>query len=40
MHDREAGEGGFIGCNSREDCDVEFAVDSVARIDCAAYGLT
>jgi len=40
MHDREPGEGGLIGCTSREDCDVDFVVDSVAQTDCSAYGLT
>lgn len=38
MIEQSAGEGASIGCNSRDDCDIEFTVNSVASIDCAPPG--
>lgn len=38
MFERAAGEGGSISCDSPDDCDVEFSVDSVAVTDCELPG--
>lgn len=32
-----AGEGGSIGCTTRDDCDIEFDVNSVSRHSCESY---
>lgn len=37
MLEQPAGKGGAIGCTTRDDCDVEFVVNSVKRHSCEAY---
>lgn len=37
MLELSAGEGGSIGCTTRDDCDIEFDVNSVSRHSCDAY---
>lgn len=40
LHELAVGESGSVGCTTREDCDIEFVVESVSPIDCDAYGMT
>lgn len=40
LHELAAGDTGSVGCTTREDCDIEFVVESVSPIDCDAYGIT
>lgn len=37
MIEQPPGKGGLVGCNGRDDCDVEFDVDSVTRLSCDDY---
>lgn len=37
MLEVSAGEGGSIGCTTRDDCDIEFDVNSVSRHSCESY---
>lgn len=37
MIEQPAGKGGLIGCTGRDDCDVEFDVNSVSRHSCDSY---
>lgn len=40
LHDLAPGDPGSVGCTTREDCDIEFVVESVGPIACDAYGMT
>lgn len=37
MLEQPAGRGGAIGCTTRDDCDIEFDVNSVSRHSCDSY---